>query len=92
MKVKVNYNARLRDVLDRSSEEVELPVAATVGQLLQQLSQAHGESFEEYVWESPGVIRASIMICVGDDSVGRDLTVVLEADNQVTLLSPVSGG
>ncbi len=92
MKVKVLYNAQLRDILGFGTEEVELLESASVEQLLEQLGQKHGSPFEEYVWESPSKMRSSIFICVGDNSIGRDLTVSLEAGNLVTLLSPVSGG
>ena len=92
MKVRVFYTTQLKVALDRASEQVDIPGPLTVGQLLQHLHHLHGKPFAESVLTSQGELRPSILVCVGTDCLGRDLSVQLNDGDEVTLLSPVSGG
>lgn len=92
MIVRVLYTTQLKHALQRASDEVDLAKPLTVGQLLQHLSQLHGEPFNKLVLASPGELNPSMLVCVGNECLGRDLSANLNEGDEVTLLSPVSGG
>ncbi len=92
MRVVLIYTTQLKEALGRGREEVELSEPQTVGQLLTHMSGVHGQAFDEFIWKAPGEIRSSILLCLGDECIGRDLSTPLSDGDEVTLLSPVSGG
>jgi sulfur-carrier protein len=81
MRVRVLYFAILKDVFGCEREELELPVGATVGGLLEVLRGRRG---------SVGEVWGSIAVAVNQEyaAVGR---VLMDGD-EVALLPPVSGG
>ena len=92
MKVQVIYTTLLQHAVGLASEEVEVPNSLTVGQLLEILSQTHGEPFNKLVLARQGELSGSILICVGNECLGRDLATTLTDGDEVTFLSAVSGG
>jgi molybdopterin converting factor small subunit len=92
VKIEVFYTTRLKHALGCSSNEVDVPSPLTVGQLLEHLSQLHGELFDKLVLTSQGELSSSILVCVGSSCLGRDLSAILHEGDDVTFLSPVSGG
>ena len=104
-KVRVSYAGQLKAALGQSDEGIVLegsvPDSAlgsdpeggpTVGELLSHLVELHGTDFEKQLFESPGVLRSGILLCVGDTHVGNDLSLRLSDGNEVTLLMAISGG
>ena len=92
MIVNVIYTAQLKSGLDLAGEAVELPDGASVAQLVDQLSLRHGEPFARLMLAQPGQLNSAILVCIGDQCVGRDLSTTLANGAEVTFLSPVSGG
>jgi molybdopterin converting factor small subunit len=92
MKIHVQYTTQLRMALDRAEEEVELAPPGSTARLLEKLSQRHGKPFDDLVFQTPGELNRSILVCVGDKHIGNDLSYVLQDGDQVTLLSVISGG
>ena len=92
MKVNVVYTTQLKTALGLASEIVEIVAPLTVGQLIQHLSQRHGESFNKLALAENGQLNPSILICVGNECLGSDLSAQIEDAEEITLLSPVSGG
>ena len=81
----------LDSALDEALDEA-LDGGPTVGELLSHLVELHGTEFEKRLFESPGVLRPGILLCVGDAHVGDDLSLRLSDGNEVTLLMAISGG
>ena len=92
MKVKVNYTTQLKHALGRTNEEVELTEPATAEQLIAQLSQTHGAPFDKLMLDKQHQLNSAILVCLGDESLGRNLSKVLKEGDEITFLSPVSGG
>ncbi len=92
MNVRVHYTAQLRTALNRTGDELELPSAATVGDLFDSISQLHGEPFDNLAKCDNGQLHPSLLVCIGDQCIGQDFAVELQTGDEVTLLSPVSGG
>lgn len=88
MQVRVLYFGVLQDLFGTANEPVELPLGATVGELLRVLrartsNQAMGDKDQERLWRS-------LAVAVNQEY-GSPGVVLREAD-EVALLPPVSGG
>lgn len=81
MKVTVTYCGPARSLAQTSRESVELLPFATLGDLLNTLSQRHGDT-----------MPSSILIFIGDEQVAAASPVPLNEGDQITLVSPISGG
>ena len=92
MKIHVRYTTQLRMVLDRSEDEVDLAQPSSTGALLKKLSRRYGKPFDDLVFQGPGELNPSILVCVGDKHIGSDRSYALQDGDQVTLLSVISGG
>ena len=92
MTVKVFYTTQLKDALGRGSDCVTLEQPHTLGGLLRQLSNMHGDVFQEFIWEQTGSLRKSLIVCLGNEAVESDLEMPLHDQCEVSLISPVSGG
>jgi len=90
--VRVIYTTQLKQALDRSSDDFELSPSATVCDLFDSISEIHGENFDKLARDGKGELSSSLLLCVGDQCIGRDFSRKLNAGDELTLLSPVSGG
>lgn len=81
MRVRVLFFGVLRELAGKAAEELELPDGATVRAVI-----------EEYARRIPGLkdSLASIALAVNQQYAGPD--VVLQSNDEVALLPPVSGG
>ena len=90
MKVTVEYLAQLRDAAGTASAPVDLPAAATVGQLLERLADTGDERLRRMLVDDAGRPRTSLMVFVDDRKVRPEHPL---ADGAVVLLgTPISGG
>ena len=78
--------------LNRSQDEVDLAQPCSAGSLLDRLSERHGKPFDDLVFQGPGELSPSILVCVGDKHIGNNPSYLLREGDQVTLLSVISGG
>jgi len=92
MKINIRYTTQLRTALGIDSEEVVVPQVCTLLELLQQLRQRFPEALEQFVLNAQNELQPSVLLCVGDQHVGSDLSVVLQEGQEVTILSVISGG
>jgi len=92
MKVKVIYTTQLKIALDRASDDIELAAPATVGDLFDRISDLRGETFDKLARAADSELSPALLICIGDQCIGRDFSAKLHAGDELTLLSPVSGG
>ena len=92
MKVKVYYTTQLKSALGCACEEIDVGAPPTIRQLLDQLSQSHGEAFDKLALEKQGNLSPSMLVCIGTEFAGRDVSRTLSDGDEVTFLSPISGG
>lgn len=94
MKVRVEYSAQLRTALGRTAEDVDLPDAATVRELLMQLAATCGDDAAQHLVTDAGDLRPSLLVIVNDVATParRSASTRLRPGDVVTLLPPVSGG
>ncbi len=92
MKIRIHYTTQLKMALGFDWEEVEVPPSSTLLELLKKLREIHPGELEQYILNAQGDFQPTVLLCVGDKHVGRDLSVPLRDGEEVTLLSVISGG
>lgn len=84
MRFTVIYLARLREVLGRGNEQVELPDASTVATLVGSLRDRGG------AWAIELAAGRAVRVAVNQEM--ADLTAMLRDGDEVALFPPVTGG
>lgn len=91
MGITINYMGQLKSQLGVGSEELELG-SCSLTDLIAALSDRHGEAFTKLVCTADGKPQSSILVCIGEEQVPvNDSTMVNDGDD-VTVLTPISGG
>jgi len=93
MKVTVKFFTTLREISKRGEEEVELPSAATLDDLLKHLSQKYGRQFIDYVFNDEGT-RPQLQFLVNGRSITtlQGLKTRLMDSDKIAIIPPVGGG
>lgn len=94
MRVHVQYSAQLRTALGRVAEEIELPDAATVRDLLAHLAAVCNRGAASHLVTEVGEPRLSLLVVVNDVAAPARMaaSTKLRAGDVVALLPPISGG
>jgi MoaD family protein len=93
MKLRVKYTAQLRSILQCSGDEIDLPAASSLAELLQQVAERHPAG-RLHLLNDAGQAQASLLVVVNDGAVSaRDAaSVQLREGDTVLLLPPIAGG
>ena len=81
VKIEVHFYSYLKEIVERSSLEVELTEGSTINELFSQLARLHPKI---------GVLANSILFAVGVEYQGR--SYLLKEGDKVSLFPPVQGG
>jgi molybdopterin converting factor small subunit len=100
IKVKVNFYGLIKDVVDNRSQEVELPLGASVKDLLQLLVKQYGERFRNRILTKEGFLQRSVKLVVNNEQIDPsrlDHSLVPQKDRSATevtvlIFPPVFGG
>lgn len=90
MRITVRYTAQVREAAGTPSEEIELPSAATVRELVKSVAARHDERFRNIVLGADGEAHGSILLVAGGEQVRADRA--LRDGETVTIMAPISGG
>ncbi len=90
MKVEVSYVAQVRSAAGVGAETVELPAAATAGELAAKVADAHGQTLRGLLLDADGQVRKTILVFINNRQSGS--ATPLKDNDRVTFLSPLSGG
>jgi molybdopterin converting factor small subunit len=85
MKVTVRYMAQVKRATGVASEQIELPDACLMRELLARLAERHGEPLRQ-------LLGPALLVFVGDEQANPGETVMLKDGDEVTLLAPMAGG
>lgn len=90
-RVEVRYVGLVRNAVERSREELELPEGITLRVLLQHLSELHGEDFRASVLRRDGVPRRNVRILVNGKSLDfpEGLKAELTGGSKVSIMVAV---
>lgn len=94
MKIRVQYGGQLRTVAGCSTDEVELPNAATVVDLLAAIASRLDRAALPHLLNAAGTPQAGLLIVVNDSAIpSLDFTKpLLKAGDCVAFLPPIAGG
>ena len=94
MKVTVKFFTELRELTGKKEEEIELPNAVTVAELLNILSKRHGRGFTEYVYDEKEKVRDHLQFLVNGKSIItlQGFETRLEEGDKFAIIPPVGGG
>jgi molybdopterin synthase sulfur carrier subunit len=94
MKVEVRFFTSLREITGKKAEEIQLQSVITVEEMLNLLSEKHGEKFREYVYGKEGKVQNFLSFLVN----GRNINVLqgfgteLKPGDIMAIIPPVGGG
>ncbi len=92
MSITFRYTSQLAEAAGTSEETVEDDQKADLLGLLRDLSVKHGHEFAKFVVDAEGEAVATLVVAVNGVQVSLDDPVALEADAEVMLITPMSGG
>lgn len=95
--VKVAYFGLIQNVAGTSEEEVAVPEGSSLGQLVELLTQQHGDSFKDSLLNREGNLRQMARINVDGKPYGEvgGLEAKLEGTREISILvtvHPMQGG
>ncbi len=90
MKITIKYSAQIAQAADASSETVELEAPCTVRELVERIAKERGGRFRDLVLGGEG--KPVVLLAVGDEQVRWEDERRLREGDEVSLLSPISGG
>lgn len=92
MKINVEYTAQLKAITGVPLEHLDVEEKCSLLQLINILSDKHGESFKKFVTADNGSIIASILISINSEQVHTFGTIKLKENDTVSFLAPMAGG
>ena len=94
MIVTVRFFTTLREITKKRKEEIELPSAITVGDLMSLLSKKYGRRFTGYVYDEKGRTGPHLQFLVNgrNTASSQGLKTRLEDRDDVAIIPPVGGG
>ena len=94
MKVRIQFEAQLRQVAGYSEAEIDMPAEATVLDALKQQTSGDASELRGRMFSSEGGLLSTILLFLNDQAVPVDqaATTVLSDGSTVLVLPPISGG
>ncbi|NOX98636.1 MAG: MoaD/ThiS family protein [Verrucomicrobia bacterium] len=93
MKLTVDYTGQLASVAGVSEDSVELSGGETLGSVLKNLAESHGEKFSELVFDDEGRIRSTLLAALdGEQATGDKDNLELSGVRELMLMTPIAGG
>ncbi len=94
MRVKIQYFASVRELINLREEVMEVPLGTTVRGLLDLLVATHGEKLKEYLFHNTGSPRPHLQFILGEKSISETggYSTVLTDGCSLAIIPPVGGG
>ena len=94
MKIRIQYFASIRELLNLREEIIEVPEGADVKNLLGVLVLKHGQKLKEYLFDETGNLRPYLQFIVNEESISKTggLSTVLKNNSVFAVIPPVGGG
>jgi molybdopterin converting factor small subunit len=85
MRVTIRYMAQVKRATGVAAEEIDLPDACSLRDLLARLAERHGEPLRQ-------LLGPALLIFVGDEQANPQEAAALKEGDVVTVLAPMAGG
>lgn len=92
MKIKLRYTAQLKDVAKVGVDAMELEEGSGIQTLLPLLIAKYDKAFGAILFDKEGNYRNSNLLVVNQSQVNYEENTPLKDGDQVTIMSPISGG
>ncbi len=92
MNIKLRFTAQLKDKAGLSTDQIELNPNEKLQSLLRRLVERYGNDFGEILFDEKGFYRNSNLIAINGYQVNYEENNELNEGDEITILSPVSGG
>ena len=95
MRIKVQYFAAIREIVNQREEILEVDQGTTVLDVLNVLAKNHGEKFRDYVFDpQTKAPRPYLQFLVNEESVSsmNGLSTALADNSTIAIIPPVGGG
>jgi molybdopterin converting factor small subunit len=91
MKLNVAYSGQARAIAGRASEVIEVSPASTLHDVVDAIAARHGGAMAALL-EHKQRGAPAILVFVGNQQVRWDVPPALKDSDEITLVSPISGG
>ena len=94
MKVKIQYFASVRELVNLREETIDAPVGANVRTLLDLLTAKHGDKLKEYLLDDTGNPREYFQFLLNEKSISQTdgFFTLLREGSTLAIIPPVGGG
>ena len=94
MKVKIQYFASVRELVNLREETIDVPVGANVRTLLDLLTAKHGDKLKEYLLDDTGNPREYLQFLLNEKSISQTdgFFTLLREGSTLAIIPPVGGG
>ncbi len=93
MKLTVDYTGQLASEAGVSEEIVELRGGETLGSILKNLAEKHGDQFKQLVFDDEGRVRSTLLAALdGEQAAGDKDDLDLSEVKELMLMTPIAGG
>jgi MoaD family protein len=95
LRVKVQYFAAIREIVNQREEVLEVDERTTVLDVLRVLAKSHGEKFRDYVFDpQTKAPRSYLQFLVNEESISsmNGFSTALADNSTLAIIPPVGGG
>lgn len=92
MTVIINYKGQIATEVGIEIEELSFHEPLTLIQLLQALSERATDAVSDFIFDSDGSPRRSLLIAIDDEQVIDFQNTLIKDDCVISLLPPIAGG
>ncbi len=92
--MEILYFGPLYEIVGKRREKVDASRSSTLADLLEDIRETHGQKFSNFVFDSKGKIRSSILFAVDGESISKSDLNKIECSSvkEFVILPPISGG
>ena len=91
MKIRVNFTSQIRDIAGKSFEEIEIKEGISLRDALEILTREN-EKLKAVLLDEKGVVVKSNLLIINGVQVAYPANPILKKNDEITLMSPISGG
>jgi len=94
LKVKIQYFASVRELVNLREETVDVPAGTNVRNLLDLLTSKHGDRLKEYLLDEAGNPREYLQFLLNEKSISQidGFLTLLSDGSTLAIIPPVGGG